>query len=521
LADRANMGLLMPDRNAEFAALVKTPADGKQRVRKLSHLIARDLRNMILRGDVAYGQALPAEKDLIRTFDVSRETIREALRILESEGLIHVRLGRGGGVVVQRPEPRALMRHVALLLHVRGATFGDIHEVRRIIEPATARTSTLSAAELEGLAVLHDLELAQLDEPIACASTIVSFDQALMRTSGNQAISIISGVFRELIAGRRSLENLVEQGSTLATLVSCHGAILEALRSGDTSRVERSWSAYLEASAELLGSSSLDTPFDMVPLWRLPHPGSRDGFRSEKTAALIAKDIRLQIADGRLSKGDPLPPMPALASEYNVSRPIIRECLRMLEIEDLVSMRTGSRGGARVLEPSTNAAGHLTAGLLASAGASMIEVFDARHVIEPPAMELMALRADSDVVRDLSALVRDLQRLADDTLGFADCMTEFHRRAFVASRNIALSVALEILHWVLARCRQEILIRSLSSPQVVEGNRQGSLALATFVQAVADGDGPTAKKLWTEQLVALAPHFRNAYGDRLIVELFD
>jgi DNA-binding FadR family transcriptional regulator len=511
----------MPDHNAEFAALVKTPAHGKQRARKLSHLIARDLRSMILRGDVAYGQALPSEKDLIRTFGVSRETIREALRILESEGLVQVRLGRGGGFVVQRPEPRALMRHIALLLHVRGATLGDIYEVRRIVEPAAARTASLSAAELEGLVALHDSEMSQHDEPLACASTIVAFDQAVMQTSSNQAISIISGVFRELVAGRRSLENLVEQGSTLSGLVDCHGAILEALRSRDASGIEESWSSYVDASAELHGSGSPDTPFDMVPLWRLHKPGEQDGIRSEKTAALIAKDIRLRIAEGRLNKGDPLPPMPAMASEYNVSRPIIRECLRMLEIEDLVSMRTGSRGGARVLEPSTNAAGHLTAGLLASAGASMIEVFEARHVIEPPAMELTAMRADSDVVRDLSALVQDLQGLAADTLGFADCIGEFNRRAFGATRNIALSVALEILHWVLARCRQEILIRSLSSPQVVEGNRQGSLALATFVEAIARGDGPAAREQWTEQLVALVPHFRDAYGDRLIVELFD
>src|ERR1700733_14566202 len=125
---------MCPDRMNDLAGLVGgTP--GVRRPRKLAHVIERELRGLIVRGVLAENQALPSETDLLEAFHVSRNTLREALRILESESLIQIRRGRGGGAVVQRPHARSVARYVSLLLQVRGATVGEVQEARLVLEP--------------------------------------------------------------------------------------------------------------------------------------------------------------------------------------------------------------------------------------------------------------------------------------------------------------------------------------------------------------------------------------------------
>jgi DNA-binding FadR family transcriptional regulator len=509
-------------RRTELAALVARPTLGRRNARKLSHLIARDLRRMILRGELAPGQALASESDLLEAFDVSRDTLREALRILESEALIHIRRGRGGGAVVQRPHPRAVTRHVALLLQVRGATIGDIHELRQIIEPpAAARLAGLAPEDLAALAELHELEQSRLDQPAACVTALVAFDQAVFRVSGNTTIAVVSGIFRELVVGQAFLASVDETTSNvLAALVDGHGAVLDALGSGDAAEVEAAWSAYLRATATILGRSTLDAPFDVVPLWRAQGSGDPGG-GPDKMAASLAKDIRLRIAEGRLTEGDQLPPMPELAAELGVSRPTIRECLRILEVEGLIDLRTGSRTGARILEPSTDTAGRLASVMLAAARTRMIDVVEARQLIEPPVIALVAERADPQDLAGLSEQVAALEAMAQDTPAFVDYIGEVERQLFAVTRNPAIAVALEMIRWVNLRCRQEVVMRAVSVPQVIRSNRRTSQTLETCLRAAERGDAEAASRAWDEHLGAMTSYFRSAYRDRLIVDLFD
>ena len=110
--------------------------DGLARPRnggKMSHLVAGELRRQIVRGQIAPGDTLPSEAELIKVLDVSRDTLREALRMLESESLIYIRRGRHGGAVVRRADLRAVARYVALLLQIRQATLDDVHEARLVL----------------------------------------------------------------------------------------------------------------------------------------------------------------------------------------------------------------------------------------------------------------------------------------------------------------------------------------------------------------------------------------------------
>src|SRR5690606_27941135 len=85
--------------------------------------------------------------------------------------------------------------------------------------------------------------------------------------------------------------------------------------------------------------------------------------RVPKAAELVAGRIRSQIVRGELREGDALPTEGELMKEFGVSRPTLREALRVLEAESLISVHRGSRGGARVRVPQSNVAADY-AGLL-------------------------------------------------------------------------------------------------------------------------------------------------------------
>src|SRR5699024_457952 len=80
------------------------PGPGRLRWRRLAETVADQIRGRILAGELAEGDVLPKESELRRQYPVNVQSLREALRILESEGLVRVRRGNRGGAVVHRPD---------------------------------------------------------------------------------------------------------------------------------------------------------------------------------------------------------------------------------------------------------------------------------------------------------------------------------------------------------------------------------------------------------------------------------
>ena len=83
-------------------------------VPKAPDVLARELRERILSGELPEGAALPAERELVKQTQMSRATVREALRILEVQNLVRVKAGRAGGAFVQRPSTASMATSTAL-----------------------------------------------------------------------------------------------------------------------------------------------------------------------------------------------------------------------------------------------------------------------------------------------------------------------------------------------------------------------------------------------------------------------
>ncbi|WP_235433332.1 FadR/GntR family transcriptional regulator, partial [Protofrankia coriariae] len=109
------------------------------RVPKTAELVAARLRRQIVRGELVEGDALPPEAVLMEQFGVSRPTLREAFRVLESEALISVRRGAHGGARVHTPNGDVAARYAALVLEYRGTTIADVHQARALLEPPCVR----------------------------------------------------------------------------------------------------------------------------------------------------------------------------------------------------------------------------------------------------------------------------------------------------------------------------------------------------------------------------------------------
>src|SRR6201999_4191270 len=108
-------------------------------------------------------------------------------------------------------------------------------------------------------------------------------------------------------------------------------------------------------------------------------------------------------------------PLPALAAEFGISRPTLREALRILEMEFLLTLRSGDRDGAQIRHPSTRAAARLAGVVLEARHATMRDYHRASQLIEPAIVEISAVRVDRRTIAGLNGYLDQLADAADDT----------------------------------------------------------------------------------------------------------
>lgn len=140
----------------ESSAVARHPVQLQpMQVPKASDVLANDLRERILRGEFPSGTALPPERELVTQTRMSRTTVREALRILEVQGLVTIKTGRSGGAFVQQPGGDSVATSVNLLIRGQQLRLIDLLETREAIEPACAGLAAKYRQD-EDIAVLEN-----------------------------------------------------------------------------------------------------------------------------------------------------------------------------------------------------------------------------------------------------------------------------------------------------------------------------------------------------------------------------
>ncbi len=204
----------------------------------LSIAVSRRLREAIVSGKISLGTELPSEKDLARDLGVGRSTVREALRILQAQGL----LSGGDTVSTQRPRVSAdqtlstAASTMENVLRLGQVPLRDLVELRLIIEGAAVYQA---AAGPEALALEEAREaLAAMKAPRidieAFRAADLRFHQSLASAGGNVAFALVMGVLRSAISGHlgEALLRVPNARVTMASLTREHEAILTAVARG-------------------------------------------------------------------------------------------------------------------------------------------------------------------------------------------------------------------------------------------------------------------------------------------------
>jgi GntR family transcriptional repressor for pyruvate dehydrogenase complex len=216
----------------------------------MGEIVAQHLRSKILDGTLADGDLLPTQDELLEEFGVSRASVREALRTLESEGLVRVRRGKIGGATVHAPKAENAAYMLALVLESRHVTIDDVGRARNLIEPICAslcadrpdRHDTVVPA----LKAVHDEATVHIEDEVRFASLSSRFHELLIEHCGNGTLIAIVGALealwasdeRAFAAGARSsgeFPNLAYRRRRVAD----HEKIIDLIDAGNAAAVGR------------------------------------------------------------------------------------------------------------------------------------------------------------------------------------------------------------------------------------------------------------------------------------------
>lgn len=234
---------------------------GTVHVPKASELVAAGLRRQIVRGQLKEGDALPIESELMAQYEVSRQTLREAFRILEAQGLIRVHRGMYGGARVHVPDADVAARFMGFVLQHRGVTVADVLEARALIEPSVAvilarRADTADIAELTA-SIDAAAGLPRMDDHLPAH---IDFHELMAEIAGNHSLAMLIGLLHRLIdaAWRENRSDMPTESQRLEeeeTTIGAHRRLIGYIEARDADGAEALWRDHIrDSNAVLLDS---------------------------------------------------------------------------------------------------------------------------------------------------------------------------------------------------------------------------------------------------------------------------
>ncbi len=228
------------------------------RVPKTAELVAGHLRAQIVRGELRDGDALPPEMELVEHYGISRPTLREAFRVLESEALISVRRGARGGARVHAPTLDVAARNAGIVLQYRGTTMDDIYLARTVIEvPCAARLAQRrTKADVDVLWTKVEEAEAAIDEPDRFIRLHTEFHALVVVLAGNDTLTLLNGMVRHIIDQANWTRFARDPGGTTPKAAHrgarAHRRLVEHIEAREADAAEALWRTHLVEAGEYL-----------------------------------------------------------------------------------------------------------------------------------------------------------------------------------------------------------------------------------------------------------------------------
>jgi len=248
------------------------PLGQRIRVPKTAELVAAELRRKIVRGELAEGDALPSEAVLMAEFAVSRPTLREAFRVLESESLISIRRGARGGARVQVPDGNVAASYAGLVLEYRGTTLQDVYDARTLIEAPCAALLARRRTDQDLARLWAAVAQAErlMDDPQAFIRAHMEFHALVVELAGNETMAVLNDMVRHIIELANWSHVDLDAGSAENVRANrqgfrAHVRLVELVAARQDGEAEALWRLHLrEAENYLLMNKSMTTVLDLL-----------------------------------------------------------------------------------------------------------------------------------------------------------------------------------------------------------------------------------------------------------------
>lgn len=238
---------------------------GKPRVQKLSEIVAGSIRRQIITGVLKSDENLPSESVLLEQYQVSRPTLREALRILEAEELIQISRGIRSGARICAPSDNSVARVVGLALQFRNATVGDVYKVRMVLEPIAARLAAENHPAEAGLALREQFEVVSAMAADATVNNrfgaiqheVTLFHDLVVKWSDSATMHVISTALQmltehhqDLAYKMRPIRTLEEREKQVRIWLKSLKRLVGYVENGQAAEAEAHWKVHMQKAGE-------------------------------------------------------------------------------------------------------------------------------------------------------------------------------------------------------------------------------------------------------------------------------
>jgi GntR family transcriptional regulator, transcriptional repressor for pyruvate dehydrogenase complex len=217
-----------------------------RRIHKTSELIAVDLANYIVTAGLVEGDVLPNEKDMAERLKVGRTTLREALRLLESRGVLTIRSGPRGGPVVRQPRTSDFSSSLELVLQFERATLADVLRARGILEPMMVRLAADAITKQQVQRLQETVDATQADPE--SHSVFLTQSRLFFKILAEACRSIVLQLFVDAITAiaADAIPDVQYNVARRQAVAEAHQRVIDLLRLQDAAGAEREMSNHVE-----------------------------------------------------------------------------------------------------------------------------------------------------------------------------------------------------------------------------------------------------------------------------------
>ena len=262
--------------------------------RTASEQVAEQIRALIASGQVKPGDMLPSERLLIDSYDVARPTMRGALRILESDGLISIERGTHGGARVREPDLVPLARLFGLHLQMRGANMRELFDTQVALLPTAASSAAGNRTdpELQHLRLVVE-RCGSAEDLETFLLAVADFGTAVLKASHNRVLALY-GELSTAVRSEALYDFATNAGFTFESVeiflrrtTKLFSNLVDLIEAGDADRVEKLWKNELTRA-----SSALWPEPAPLELYRSSDPKRRKTVRSSAKLQKRSRNLR-------------------------------------------------------------------------------------------------------------------------------------------------------------------------------------------------------------------------------------